>query len=1673
LFATFSVSSYIASAHPYASGIAGTNAPGNGVGIASFILNESADDVTIIFDPGQASSWTNDLGALTGGSGIGLQQFLFPGTNTSYQIIVKKKGSGSPSVISTDTYSNAVWGTPRGLAVNKNAGTGASFGRVYVGNAGANPPHYHGIYAFNADLTDALGKGTNAAGQNSFTGSGTSGPYKMRVNDDGTLLVTDASTPAAALYQFSGDLSTSNLVLAIIGQNAATAAGVHADFFGTPKMFGSLAQGNLVLYTADGDLPAPGDTNCIKGPLTGPGSFNCIYRYNIGAGPIPTSGWSKRPDYAYTLGLDGLALFLNTEVDVGTNGIVYGSFGRANASDPNVQILRPWITTNGITGDLVNRTNQDIASSPTNWLYTSGVYNPPFHVPPTGGTAGDPWTGINGSGNTAGGSFCGIRVSPDYVYLASVDIGNGATIASLTNGVPDESSIFGIAPQNLGSSSTGNSRGMDWDPADNLWIASSGQGLIRCYSLGLTTTCITSNDWTGTNGSFSMSVPAVHASMAVINRDGTQNYTNNVSNAGVAQPAVFRITLNTNDTTGLGQTFVGYARNGTGPANPGIVGVVNVTNGGTNYTTAPTVSFSASGSTYGATAVANISGGKVVSITVTHPGAGYTATPTITFSGGGGGSNAAATAIRGLDIGQYTINTNDTPDGVVITPAGVVFPAGVWPHAGNWSVDVKFTPTQYPVSGPYYPMNVRLLGGTNYSTAAPFSGALGLINTGPQFLQVSGPAPGSLAGMSRGILHDSARFVITRWGDTNGPGNDASAPPTARPLVIPTVNYIAPSGNSNLMAKPNTDFTALAQKYTGAIPTDGAPGITINPGEVTVTSMIGNPILHTNPNQAQSNLTVIINLTNVCDTVGSPGCNTNLTDANGKAYQVNLSAVTLSEFDNSLGGETVLWSNPLTNSFDSTNWTLTFATINQDASPALPLVVSNYDNSATNAQVEYYAWFGKPVNDPANDFGALGSIIVPQSQTMLANNWSNALKVSVNKFPLSAGESGINLYPQLPGAPWNGGSNMLTFNGNYALRFDMFLSLYDFGINYPAIGTPAREFAAFGINHRGTNVNWRLDVNPRADGTGARPINSDGQWCAIDAASGAITPADYDMFISPGMAAFATNGTPIAQPVPYTTANFTLAPFTNAYQFSPGNYSGATNFFGNAGVAADQVSGNNNQFGGAVQNGIIKTPPFVGINANGGAPDNAWVDVSLELRRQTNLTLKVAQQAIFSSSITNGAANNPSGSVLAPLSGTPMLGYLDPNADLSDNSAFVYYSNMRVVELSPYIAWTNQPVAGLIVTQGTTAIITAGAQYGTPPLTNIWYRGTTNASTGNTGPLGNRDVFTMTAAMGVTNVFTNYTVGLNGITNGFGFTNLSVANIQSGTNYMCSWSDSAGGITSYVAVVEVILGPGTKTVNAGTTNTLAVTPSGNHPPTSFQWKRFGTNIVASTHFGGVTAATLGITNIVPSDAGDYSNVVVNADGAVIAVGTLNVNVGPNTAAVVPSSTNRPWGSAVTFTASITNTAFAGGVPTGPLTYHWKRGGVNLTDGGDISGSSSSALTITNLSQSVYGGTGPLNQYTFGVTNSVGGVLSSAGTLNVDLLPHQVTGISVTPTNVVISFVSSNAFDNPSAFTLQSAGDVEGPYTNAPGTIITTGGGFQVTAPYTGAATLFYRLVHSN
>lgn len=85
----------------------------------------------------------------------------------------------------------------------------------------------------------------------------------------------------------------------------------------------------------------------------------------------------------------------------------------------------------------------------------------------------------------------------------------------------------------------------------------------------------------------------------------------------------------------------------------GVVSGFVVENSGSGYTSAPTVSLSGDGT--GASAVATISGGKVVSVTALTAGSGYTFAPTVTLTGGGGSNARVRSQISGPGVFRYYI----------------------------------------------------------------------------------------------------------------------------------------------------------------------------------------------------------------------------------------------------------------------------------------------------------------------------------------------------------------------------------------------------------------------------------------------------------------------------------------------------------------------------------------------------------------------------------------------------------------------------------------------------------------------------------------------------------------------------------------------------------------------------------------------------------------------------------------------------------------------------------------------------------------------------------------------------------------------------------------------------------------------------------------------------------
>jgi len=680
----------------------------------------------------------------------------------------------------------------------------------------------------------------------------------------------------------------------------------------------------------------------------------------------------------------------------------------------------------------------------------------------------------------------------------------------------------------------------------------------------------------------------------------------------------------------------------------------------------------------------------------------------------------------------------------------------------------------------------------------------------------------------------------------------------------------------------------------------------------------------------------------------------------------------------------MLWSNPLTNSADCVNWTLTFASTNLAGLTTNPVVIPSYTNAPIDPSLappggnNYDVQFGWAV---ANDN-------VPPSPTMLLNGWDKVLRMTCNKDYSAASSSGVNVFPR--------GQK---FGGNFALRFDMYLSIYSQAINQPYSGTYDREFAAFGINHYGTNCMWRMDTGTvPSTQPGSGMTNFDGVWFSIGADTGSSTPADWDAYISPA--------------VP------------------------------NSGVPSDLVSNPN-----TANTGLFKKPPFVGRVA-GGQPVNQWVDVSVEVTRQTNVTLKVdSAQVLGNFFLTNrGFASNGQ---IYPVytNGTIMLGYIDPIKNVSDQTAFVYFSNVRVVELSPYLlvdaARSLSAAAagpGIIVTQGQTFTLTNIANLGTAPLTNTWWRGTTNAA-----PLLFGIVTNIANATNITSILTNTMTG-------------------SGTNFYGICSDSAGSVTTPIVIVEVV-GVTNQIAFAGSTYKWPSFASGNMAPaaTGYGWKTNGVLLATNAHYNGGNSSALWITNVTALDAGIYTVSVTNNHGVATPSAALTV-IGPG----LPASRTNLWGSSLTFS-----------VPTaGPTpTYQWKKNGAN------IGGATTSSLSFGSLT------TADAGIYACAVANGLASAVTTNAVLTVlvppptfSVLPGGPPPVSVGGGSVVLSFSSTNnLYDTTNAFMLLQSPVVSTnsvvtnmPWTTNLSAVWTTNGAtpplFQVTVPDT-AIDMFYKLLH--
>ena len=361
---------------------------------------------------------------------------------------------------------------------------------------------------------------------------------------------------------------------------------------------------------------------------------------------------------------------------------------------------------------------------------------------------------------------------------------------------------------------------------------------------------------------------------------------------------------------------------------------------------------------------------------------------------------------------------------------------------------------------------------------------------------------------------------------------------------------------------------------------------------------------------------------------------------------------------------------------------------------------------------------------------------------------------------------------------------------------------------------------------------------------------------------------------------------------------------------------------------------------------VTATPPSIQVQptnqtvfVNGTASFSVTAAGSLPLSYQWSLNGADLDGATNASLTLANVQTNQAGNYVAQMT----------NAFGSTNSTSVL---LTVVGLPPTIL--TQPTNQTVFVNGTTTFtIMAG---GTTPLNYQWSLNGTNLDGATNALLTLTNVQLSQAG--------NYAVQ---VANGFGSTNSSNAALS---------------------VVDlppsIVTQPTNQTLVVEDTAIFIVTAAG-FPPLNYQWSFNGTNL------DGATNASLALTNVQFSQAGNYAVLVANAYGSILSSNAVLTVVG-----LPPTILTQPTNQTVFVNGSTSFAVVAGG--TMPLNYQWSLNGTNLD------GATNASLTLTNVQLSQAG------NYSAQVANAFGSKNSSNAALSVVDLPPAIV---IQPTNQVV------------------------------------------------------------
>jgi hypothetical protein len=297
---------------------------------------------------------------------------------------------------------------------------------------------------------------------------------------------------------------------------------------------------------------------------------------------------------------------------------------------------------------------------------------------------------------------------------------------------------------------------------------------------------------------------------------------------------------------------------------------------------------------------------------------------------------------------------------------------------------------------------------------------------------------------------------------------------------------------------------------------------------------------------------------------------------------------------------------------------------------------------------------------------------------------------------------------------------------------------------------------------------------------------------------------------------------------------------------------------------------------------------------------------------------------------------------------------LEVNSDFGNTSG--YFDDLAFQDDAIAPAFTTGPTNVTVLLGGSATFAVSGAS-GSPIPSYYWQR----------------NGVALTNSARITGVNTNALV---------------IAGVVAGdeSTYSCLLSNIAG-VAVATATLSVVVPPtidnqvppgGPFAAGSGGTVNLSVTAHATHP-INYLWNKNAGPLSNGGHVSGVTISTLTLSGVDATDVGTYSCHLSNADGATDSqLVNLSLASGP-TIVVEPTAQTVAHGSNATFSVTAAGSS---------LVYLWNKGTTALSNGGRISGATSSALTISAVIDADAG------SYSCLITNSGGSTNTSAVALTV-------------------------------------------------------------------------------